>query len=118
MSTSYEIDIMTPEEVAEQLKVRKETVYRWVKSGQLPATHIGRQIRFRPEDVAKFVGLSPEMTEGTTETQPAEQYDTQKHLSEPTKVRFSRYQLIDAFIDLIVDEVVERLQKPVKLDWE
>lgn len=42
-------------EVAEYLKVHPGTVYRLVKSGQLPAARIGRDLRFDPQLVKQWV---------------------------------------------------------------
>ncbi|HSK11491.1 MAG TPA: response regulator [Vicinamibacterales bacterium] len=43
--------LLTTEEVLEYLHVNLRTVYRWVKAGQLPATRVGRQWRFRKSDL-------------------------------------------------------------------
>jgi putative molybdopterin biosynthesis protein len=45
---------LTPEEVAEILKIKKHTVYELVKRGELPAFRIGRKIRINPQDVETF----------------------------------------------------------------
>jgi excisionase family DNA binding protein len=42
---------LTTEEVLECLKVTPRTVYRLIKSGDLPAVRIGRQWRFRRADL-------------------------------------------------------------------
>ncbi|MDI9467923.1 MAG: helix-turn-helix transcriptional regulator [Bacillota bacterium] len=51
MSENYSL---TPEEVAEILKIKKHTVYELVKRGELPAFRIGRKIRVNPQDVEAF----------------------------------------------------------------
>ena len=43
--------LLTPQEVADILKVRKNTVYFMIKRGELPATKLGKQLRIREEDV-------------------------------------------------------------------
>ncbi|MFN0091502.1 MAG: helix-turn-helix domain-containing protein [Acidimicrobiales bacterium] len=48
-------------EVAEQLRVSTMTVYRLIKSGELPAVRIGRSFRLREDDVDVF--LSRRFTE-------------------------------------------------------
>ncbi|HPF44173.1 MAG TPA: helix-turn-helix transcriptional regulator [Syntrophomonadaceae bacterium] len=45
---------LTPEEVAEILKIKKHTVYELVKRGDLPAFRIGRKLRINPEDVDHY----------------------------------------------------------------
>lgn len=46
---------MTPQEVAEHLRVSKMTVYRLLKSGELPSVRIGRSWRVRESDVHAFL---------------------------------------------------------------
>jgi excisionase family DNA binding protein len=41
--------IMTIEEVAKYLRLHKSTVYRMVRDGQIPASKIGNQWRFRKD---------------------------------------------------------------------
>lgn len=45
---------LTPEEVAEILKIKKHTVYQMVKRGDLTAFRIGRKLRINPRDVDKY----------------------------------------------------------------
>jgi excisionase family DNA binding protein len=45
----------TVTEVARQLRVSNMTVYRIVKSGQLPAVRVGRGYRIREDDVRKYL---------------------------------------------------------------
>ena len=42
---------LTTEEVLEYLQVNLRTVYRLIKSGKLPAVRVGRQWRFRRQDI-------------------------------------------------------------------
>ena len=46
--------ILTLPEVARYLRVHPSTVYRLLKSNQLPAFRVGRDWRFRLEDIDKF----------------------------------------------------------------
>jgi excisionase family DNA binding protein len=43
--------LLTVKEVAEWLRVAPSTVHKMVKQGRLKVYHIGKQQRFRPEDV-------------------------------------------------------------------
>jgi len=43
--------LLTPEEVADLLRVSRRTVYNWFRSGQLPAMRIGKVWRIRREDI-------------------------------------------------------------------
>lgn len=45
---------LTPEEVADILKIKKNTVYELVKRGEIPAYRVGRKIRIEFEDVEAY----------------------------------------------------------------
>jgi excisionase family DNA binding protein len=47
--------LLTPNEVAEQLRVSTMTVYRLIKSGELPAARISSSYRLRAEDVDAYL---------------------------------------------------------------
>lgn len=49
------METMTVEQVSEMMQVTQPTVYRWVREGQLPATRIGRTLRFSRADVESMV---------------------------------------------------------------
>jgi excisionase family DNA binding protein len=50
------------EEVIAMLKTTRPTFYRWLRAGKLKGTKIGRQWRFRREDVERFLkGQEPEI---------------------------------------------------------
>ena len=46
---------LTTEEVLGCLKVNPRTIYRLIKSGELPAVRIGRQWRFRQTDLEAWI---------------------------------------------------------------
>ena len=46
---------LTTEEVLGCLKVNPRTIYRLIKTGDLPAVRIGRQWRFRRSDLAEWI---------------------------------------------------------------
>ena len=46
---------LTTEEVLGCLKVNPRTIYRLIKSGDLPAVRIGRQWRFRRADLDEWI---------------------------------------------------------------
>jgi excisionase family DNA binding protein len=48
-------ELLTPEEVAERLKLKTRTVLRLVREGKLSAVRIGRLYRFRPADLRSFI---------------------------------------------------------------
>lgn len=47
--------LLTPAEVAEQLRVSAMTVYRLIKAGELPAARIGKSYRIREDDVDTYL---------------------------------------------------------------
>jgi excisionase family DNA binding protein len=51
-------EFLSVAEVAELLKLNKQTVYNWVDAGTLPSTRIGRRVRIRREDFDALVGGS------------------------------------------------------------
>lgn len=51
--------IYTPEELAKKLQISKYTVYEMIKRGDLPAHHIGRQIRITESQFRQFLEAGP-----------------------------------------------------------
>ena len=51
--------LLTPTEVAQRAKVSRETVYREIDRGELPAIHVGRQLRIDPTDLNQYLGRAP-----------------------------------------------------------
>jgi putative molybdopterin biosynthesis protein len=51
-------DLMTAQEVADYLKLKKTTVYEMIKRGDLPSTKIGKQLRISREEVEKLAAPS------------------------------------------------------------
>jgi excisionase family DNA binding protein len=47
--------LLRPEDVAELLACSPKTVYGWAASGLLPSVRLGRLVRFKPEDVHRFI---------------------------------------------------------------
>ena len=66
---------LTVEQIAAYLQVSKETVYRWLDRGSIPAAKIGRQWRFKTDQVDDWVegGLATEnhRTEKTSQKKKA-----------------------------------------------
>lgn len=53
---------LSVEEIAKHLGVSKETIYRWVEKGKIPASKVGRQWKFKMNLVDEWV-LSGEASE-------------------------------------------------------
>lgn len=56
--------LLTLAQVAERLQVSMSTVRRLVDRGALKTVRIGRNIRVRPEDLAKYIAAHLENGEG------------------------------------------------------
>ena|SRR3990172_4482370 len=54
MATSID-EVLTPEEIAAYLKVRKETVYRYIREGRIEAIRLGRAYRIPRESLDMFL---------------------------------------------------------------
>ncbi len=55
MERLREREIMTPEQVADYLQIRKDTVYRYIRDGKLPAVRLGRSYRVQRENLDRFL---------------------------------------------------------------
>lgn len=49
-------DLLTPQEVADILKVRKTTVYEMIKRGEIPSQKIGKQLRIPSGELRRLIG--------------------------------------------------------------
>jgi excisionase family DNA binding protein len=55
VASAVPYDLLTPREVAEVMRVSTMTVYRLIKSGELPAIRVGKHLRIRGNDVVMFL---------------------------------------------------------------
>jgi excisionase family DNA binding protein len=49
--------LLTAQEVADLLRVSSMTVYRLIRSGELPAVRVGRSYRVRRDDLHQYLDL-------------------------------------------------------------
>lgn len=49
--------LLTPEEVANRLRLTPRTIYAWLRQGRLRGKKLGRVWRIRPEDVDACAGV-------------------------------------------------------------
>ena len=76
MASPIPHDLLTAREVADVMRVSTMTVYRLIKAGELPAIRVGKHLRIRERDVAKYldervVGTTTDATtEGGTDPWP------------------------------------------------
>jgi excisionase family DNA binding protein len=47
--------LLTPDEVADLLGVKKSTIYQWTRQGFIPHVKLGRCLRFREARVLEWV---------------------------------------------------------------
>ena len=52
---SWDLDLLTPDDVCALLKVKKSWLYDTVESGALEAVRLGKQLRFRPSALARYL---------------------------------------------------------------
>ena len=57
-------EIMTLEEVAKYLKLKPQTVYKWAQEGQIPATKLGKEWRFRRRILDEWIDTSISLSKG------------------------------------------------------
>ena len=50
-----DLDLLTPDDVCSLLKVKKSWLYDEVEAGRLDALRLGKQLRFRPSDLARYL---------------------------------------------------------------
>jgi excisionase family DNA binding protein len=50
-----DMDLLTPDDVCTLLKVKKSWIYDEVEAGRLEALRLGKQLRFRPSDLARYL---------------------------------------------------------------
>ena len=51
---------LSTDEVADELMVDIETVRRWIRTRQLRAYRAGRKYRVDPDDLKRFLGMTPD----------------------------------------------------------
>jgi excisionase family DNA binding protein len=56
--------LLTVAEVASAMRVSNMTVYRLIKSGELPAVRVGKNYRLRESDLERFLEERSVRTEG------------------------------------------------------
>jgi putative molybdopterin biosynthesis protein len=47
--------LLTAEDVAKQLRIKKYTVYELIKRGELPSSRVGKQVRVSQEDIDRYL---------------------------------------------------------------
>jgi putative molybdopterin biosynthesis protein len=53
-----ESNLLTAEDVARQLRIKKYTVYELIKRGEIPSSRVGKQVRVSQEDIDRYLRAS------------------------------------------------------------
>ncbi|WRS27612.1 helix-turn-helix transcriptional regulator [Oscillospiraceae bacterium MB08-C2-2] len=98
-------DLLTAQETAEILKVKKSTVYEMIKRGDLPSHKIGKQLRIRQEDVQNLFAPTPPLS-STLPQEPVFMRPASPLASRPT-TQLETFVLCgqDVALDLIAGEL-------------
>lgn len=56
--TAPTLDLLTPAEVADELQLHYQTIYVWIRSGQLPSIRLGRRLYISRAALAEYVEAS------------------------------------------------------------
>lgn len=55
MAESIMTKLLTPQQIAEILGVKPSTIYQWTHQGFIPHVKLGRLVRFKEAEIAKWV---------------------------------------------------------------
>jgi excisionase family DNA binding protein len=50
-----DLELLTPDQLCELLQVKKSWLYDQVEGGKFPCLRLGKQLRFRREDVIRYL---------------------------------------------------------------
>jgi excisionase family DNA binding protein len=50
-----DLELLTPDDLCALLKVKKSWVYDEVEAGRLEVVRLGKQLRFRPSELARYL---------------------------------------------------------------
>jgi len=73
-------DVMTVEQVADYLQLNKLTVYKYIRTGRLPASKLGKSYRVRMSDVNWFLE-NAKQAKGRATRAPAERHIARRQVS-------------------------------------
>ncbi len=89
-------EILTLEEVAKYLKLKPQTVYKWAQEGQIPATKLGKEWRFRKRILDDWVDSAIVLSKGGFEW-----------LLQSSLVAVQRQSLSSEAVDTLLREVMD-----------
>lgn len=103
---------LTPEEVADLLRIKKNTVYELIKRGELPAYRIGRKVRVDAEDLEVYKNRGKRMAASREEDPGPRERETMIPQSVDGGVSAPAGSVIIAGQDIILDVLSQWLNRP------
>ncbi len=100
---------LTPLEVAEILKITKNTVYELVKRGEIPAYKVGRKLRIDKEDVQNYINSQKGIPSQITQ-QPLKENNKNK-ISQNTTNTLDNESIVICGQDMILDILGRHLEE-------
>jgi putative molybdopterin biosynthesis protein len=108
-NVSMELPLLTAEDVAQQLRIKKYTVYELIKRGELPSSKVGKQVRVSQEDIAYYLkaGKTVNRPSGDPDRAAPERFPAE-HARAADQGREAEIVLCgqDACLDLLLAQVV------------
>lgn len=100
---------LTPQEVAEILQIKKNTVYELIKRGELAAYRVGRKLRIEREDVEAYKQHRKEG--GTKSLPPVVSFQPEQPLREDADAPFmQKMGLVICGLDVLLDVLTRHLE--------
>jgi putative molybdopterin biosynthesis protein len=113
-----ESTLLTAEDVAQQLRIKKYTVYELIKRGELPSSKVGKQVRVSQEDIKRYLeagktGPQPMLRKFVPDTDFSETAVPQAGLAQAgTPIVIISGQ--DRCLDLLVSRIAEAGAAPLR----
>lgn len=92
----FEDEMLTIDDLAAYLKLKPQTIYKWVQAGKLPGAKFGKEWRFRRSAIERWIdsyipsgvkASGPERTPGPHRTGPQKAEETLPKVGESPEVR-------------------------------
>ena len=100
---------LTPLEVAELLKITKNTVYELIKRGELPAYKVGKKLRIDKEDMDNYIKNQKKEAIYSASTQQQET-NLNEIVSEKEKAKLDDKNIIICGQDIILDILARKIE--------
>ena len=98
--------LLTPQEVADILKIKKSTVYEMIKRGALPAKKMGKQLRILPDSITNYLTAETTAESETSRLLPILNEDPEAIASPPLFILSGQ----DELLDLLCNKVSQQFR--------